>query len=473
MANVSLVKKIRFLTGSLLILIGITGSLSFVAAQRLGVSTTTLADHSLPRVERIGLVSAKLYRLRGDVWKHFGAPDLALKQKVQADLMAEHRQLTEVISAYGAAIQQPADQANFTRLKQLVDEYWAHSGTVLALSREAKPSQATALYMQRMDPPFKQLTAHLTEMQRWNGEHGNAVAAEARSTLNSMNRNSALVLAVSILVGVGLSVWMIRSLTRTLAESIDSLDSTADGLSAASSQVASTSLALAQSASIQAASIEEVSAASEEVNALSKQTADRARSADKIVAEKHIKYEEAFRKINQMVESVGAIHAQSEKVAKIIKVIDEIAFQTNILALNAAVEAARAGEFGQGFAVVADEVRSLSQRCAQAARDSGGLIEDSVALAANGTLHAKQVAEAVDQLYQRAFDIKKLISEMSQACREQTQGVESISRSLAILDRQTQNAAASAEEGSSAAQQLAAQSASMRNSIMGLHALTQ
>ena len=153
--------------------------------------------------------------------------------------------------------------------------------------------------------------------------------------------------------------------------------------------------------------------------------------------------------------------------------IDEIAFQTNILALNAAIEAARAGEAGQGFAVVADEVRSLSQRCAQAARDTAGLIEESMTKSNEGKVRVDTVVVSVKQLHERASEIMKLLDQIGFAGGEQVKGMDSVAKSLSSLDRQTQNAAAAAEEGSSSAQQLAAQADAMRASIGELESLAK
>ncbi len=156
------------------------------------------------------------------------------------------------------------------------------------------------------------------------------------------------------------------------------------------------------------------------------------------------------------------ITTSSGKISKIIKVIDEIAFQTNILALNAAVEAARAGEAGLGFAVVADEVRNLAQRCAQAAKDTADLIEDSVAKSNAGQAKVDQVAGAIRTVTEEAGKIKVLVDEISVGSQEQARGIEQIGSAITQMDQVTQRAAASAEEGASAAEELTAQSESLK-----------
>ena len=139
---------------------------------------------------------------------------------------------------------------------------------------------------------------------------------------------------------------------------------------------------------------------------------------------------------------MGDIKASSDKVAKIIKVIDEIAFQTNILALNAAVEAARAGEAGMGFAVVADEVRNLAQRCAQAAKDTAALIEESIVKSNDGKTKVDQVAVAIRAITEESAKVKTLVDEVSLGSQEQTRGIEQVAKALTQMEQVTQQSAA-------------------------------
>jgi methyl-accepting chemotaxis protein len=165
----------------------------------------------------------------------------------------------------------------------------------------------------------------------------------------------------------------------------------------------------------------------------------------------------------KMVVAMGDINSSSDKIGKIIKVIDEIAFQTNILALNAAVEAARAGEAGMGFAVVADEVRNLAQRSAQAAKDTAALIVESIANSNDGKARVDQVAIAVRAITEESDKVKMLVDEVNIGSQEQTRGFEQVSKAIVQMERVTQSTAASAEESASASQELTAQSASLQD----------
>jgi methyl-accepting chemotaxis protein/methyl-accepting chemotaxis protein-1 (serine sensor receptor) len=172
-----------------------------------------------------------------------------------------------------------------------------------------------------------------------------------------------------------------------------------------------------------------------------------------------------------MVTSMTAIKESSDKVARIIKTIDEIAFQTNILALNAAVEAARAGEAGMGFAVVADEVRGLAQRSAQAAHDTAKLIEESITNVNQGHTRVGEVSGAMDAIAESASFVRNLIDQVSVASRQQAQGVEQVAQAIAQMEKVTQTTAATAEESAAASEELSAQAETAKEIVRSLESL--
>ena len=173
----------------------------------------------------------------------------------------------------------------------------------------------------------------------------------------------------------------------------------------------------------------------------------------------------------EMTQAMAAIDTSSAEVAKIVKNIDEIAFQTNILALNAAVEAARAGEAGAGFAVVADEVRSLAQRSAAAAKETADKIEAAIASSRNGSQCSAKVGESLTQIAEKVSSTDALVAEIATAAREQAQGIEQINAAITQMDQVTQSNSASAEESASAAEELDAQAESLKDLVAKLRQL--
>jgi len=169
--------------------------------------------------------------------------------------------------------------------------------------------------------------------------------------------------------------------------------------------------------------------------------------------------------LDRMVEKMKEIDSSSNKIARIIKVIDEIAFQTNILALNAAVEAARAGEAGLGFAVVADEVRNLAQRCAQAARDTAELIEESIETSRDGNVRLDRMAGAVRTMTGNSNRVKGLVDEVNIGSQEQARGMEQIARAVLQMEQVTQKTAAGAEQSASAGTELDTHATGLRGLV--------
>jgi methyl-accepting chemotaxis protein len=172
-----------------------------------------------------------------------------------------------------------------------------------------------------------------------------------------------------------------------------------------------------------------------------------------------------------MTTAMQDIKTSSDDIAKIIKTIDEIAFQTNILALNAAVEAARAGEAGAGFAVVAEEVRALAQRAAQAARETAGKIEGAITKTTQGVQISSKVSLSLTEIVEKVRQVDELVAEVSTASHEQSQGVKQIATAVNQMDQVVQSNAAGAEESASASEELTAQSLTLQHIVEELHTL--
>jgi methyl-accepting chemotaxis protein/methyl-accepting chemotaxis protein-1 (serine sensor receptor) len=193
--------------------------------------------------------------------------------------------------------------------------------------------------------------------------------------------------------------------------------------------------------------------------------ADRSTSVAELMVDAQARVETSNAALHELVAAMAGIRESTGEVAKIIKAIDDIAFQTNILALTAAVEAARAGEAGMGFAVVADEVRSLAQRAADAASRTGVLIEASMTNAQAGDRKVAQVSAAIGAITDSVGQVKALVDEVSQASRQQTDGISQVSVALAQMEKVTQSTAATAEESAASSEELSAQ-AEQANAIV-------
>jgi methyl-accepting chemotaxis protein/methyl-accepting chemotaxis protein-1 (serine sensor receptor) len=279
---------------------------------------------------------------------------------------------------------------------------------------------------------------------------------EAAASYSYSRLFTGLVIALALIVGV-LGAWFARAINMSLRNVSRELADGAELVVDASSQMSDSVQSMSQGASEQAASLEETSASMEEMASMTRRNAEDSHQAATLMGEAARVVDSSNDILTGMVTSMTSIKDSSKRVSKIIKTIDEIAFQTNILALNAAVEAARAGEAGMGFAVVADEVRNLAQRSAQAAKDTAGLIEEAITSSSEGSEKVEQMAGAFRAITQRVTEVKSLVDNVSVASKQQALGIDQVSQSIRQMEKVTQTTAATAEESAAACEQLNAQ----------------
>lgn len=270
-----------------------------------------------------------------------------------------------------------------------------------------------------------------------------------------------ILLAASCSISTLIWYMMSRKLTGRLNQITNTLSESSAQLSSSSSQISSASQSLAEGATEQAAGLEEASSSLEEMSAMTRQNADNAAQASTLSSEARKAANHGSESMSQMESAINQIQKSSDETAKIIKVIDEIAFQTNLLALNAAVEAARAGEAGKGFAVVAEEVRNLAIRSAEAAKNTSALIEQSVANSQNGVEICGKVKSALNEIVSSISKTTDLVSEIAAASNEQAQGVDQINGAVSQMDKVVQQNAANAEQSASASHELTSQAQSI------------
>jgi methyl-accepting chemotaxis protein len=274
----------------------------------------------------------------------------------------------------------------------------------------------------------------------------------------------AVVAVVVLLFG-----WRLKNhISWTLLESASQLAEISGHSAFSAAQVSTASQKLAEGAGNQAASIQETRASLEEMSSLNRRNADAATKANEFARQTRATADKGAADMQAMTAAMESIQRSSDDIAKIIRTIDEIAFQTNILALNAAVEAARAGEAGMGFAVVADEVRNLAQRSAQAAKETAAKIEAAIVNTSRGAELSGKVAATLQEIVTCARDLDNVAAQVAGASQEQTQSASQIAAAVAQVDQVTQNNAASAEESAAAAQELSSQAMIMKQVVNDL-----
>jgi methyl-accepting chemotaxis protein len=254
----------------------------------------------------------------------------------------------------------------------------------------------------------------------------------------------------------------LRQMIQNLRLLVEQVHQAAERIASGSGQVSDSSQSLSQGASEQAASLEEITSSITEIGSQAQHNAENASQAAKMVQSFRRAAENGNTQMNEMVAAMEEIDASSQKIARIIKTIDDIAFQTNLLALNAAVEAARAGTHGKGFAVVAQEVRNLAGRSAKAAKETETLIAESTNRVQTGAETVHKTAEALNEIVGGVTRVSDLVGEISAASNEQARGVALIDQGLDQVSRVTHQNTANAEETASAAEELSSQARELR-----------
>jgi len=453
---------------TVLVMVGVLTITSFFVLRQAKAAAHFLTVDAMPGLEAMSQIDGTVSEIHILVLNNLVAKSAEEHKKYREAIGAKRAAVLKLMEDYDKSITTSVDRELFDKLKVARDEYVAIRGQLLDLIDAGKMDEALKLKAASFDPAFEKYM-HLVDQEfTLNLDNGNR---ETAVTVKTITQASGLILGISLavmVVGCLIATFITMGLNKMLRHLALSLADSSAQVASAAAQVSSSSQSLAEGASEQAASLEETSSSLEEMASMTQRNAENTAKANDFARETRGAADKGAGDMSAMDAAMHNIKTSSDDIAKIIKTIDEIAFQTNILALNAAVEAARAGEAGMGFAVVADEVRSLAQRSATAAKETASKIEGAINSVAQGVQISSKVAEALGHIVLKARQVDELVAEVASASREQTQGITQINTAVGQMDKVTQSNAANAEESAAAAEELNAQAEVMKQAVSEL-----
>ncbi len=273
---------------------------------------------------------------------------------------------------------------------------------------------------------------------------------------------------LSILLGVGISVRVALEVSRKFHSIVGSLDESADQVSKVSTKVSTASSQLATGAADSASNLTQAGAALSQMSEVTRTNAESATGARRLMDQSKSTMIKSNHAMENTLGAMKSINESAEKVSRIVKAIEEIAFQTNILSLNASVEAARAGEHGKGFAVVAEEVRSLAQRTAQAAKETTQLIEENARQAKSGMEVTREAGESLNEMIEEAHRVAETLDRIESSSHDQSKGIQEIAATVSQMQAVTENNNVNAKETARASEDMALHAATLRSVVKQL-----
>jgi methyl-accepting chemotaxis protein/methyl-accepting chemotaxis protein-1 (serine sensor receptor) len=436
--------------GVLLVLTVLEGSVALWSSARVAADIREVTQRSA-ELQRTIAIYTSLFKIESSVRNMLWAGldnDRALYDASKKASLDEFTTASQGVDALSGTLKSKAD------LRQKLDEWKTLHAQIVELGDSGRVAEALETLSKKATPLFRSAedsARSIADLMFKATDDATQSLAQSRS-----GTITAVVITIALFVGL-LVVWLVRSINFSLRGMSRELGEGGQLVVEASAQMSASAQSMSQGAAEQAASLEETSASMEEIAAMTRTNADNSQQAAALMGEAARVLDQSNRSLADMVGAMTSIKESSNRVSKIIKTIDEIAFQTNILALNAAVEAARAGEAGMGFAVVADEVRSLAQRSAQAARDTTALIEGAIASSSEGSQRVAQAADSFAAITERVTEVKRLVDSVSVASGQQAHGIEQVLQGIRQMEKVTQTTAATAEESAAASEQLNAQ----------------
>ena len=412
-------------------------------------------------IQNIGNEVREIYLL---TLKHRLTEDPDHASAILASIRSHLEQLNTLTESCEKIMTEPHDRQLLEAIKEARAPYASASVNVL-MSDRADLKGTMSIVEQQLGPAYEKYISAIDAAAVGQKSHTDESGEKILGAVSHGRLGIFIGLSVAVVTALCVSCFIVVGVRRTLRRIVNGFQESSSQVINVVGGLTASSRALAEDTSRQASSLEETAASLEEMASMTRSNSDNAGKASELAKLARVAAEKGTVDMQTMSAAMSDTKAASDEVAKILKTIDEIAFQTNILALNAAVEAARAGEAGMGFAVVADEVRNLALRSAKAAKETADRIEGAIHKTAQSVEISTKVGAAFNEIVSNVRQVDELTAQVSVASKEQKQGIDELNRAVSEIEKVTQMNAASAEASAAAAQKLNSQADTMGQSL--------
>lgn len=470
MKNLNIVSKLIYAFAFMGVVLLIGGFSGFTGISLMSGKLKLFSEAYLPDTYNLGLLRECQQEI-GAIEQALLASEGADAEEMSKRLASVWTQADEAWKIYGADLTDSTNDTARKDLKMAWDVWTRNHNDLIGMIREGKRTEATALSAGQAKDTFSKVEIMLKELSNRNMQTSEAEKKSANSKAFLFMALAAGGTMGGIAVALCLGFYLIRSIAGNINQIVLNLQQAADQFAAASGQIATSSQQLAQVTSEQAAAVEEMMSVVVELSSVNEEHnkgIQRVKvSTDKAEALRL----ETMALVKELVEAMNDINKSSAETSSIVRKIENIAFQTNLLALNASVEAARAGEAGSGFAVVADEVRNLAIRSSETARRTNASIDQTVVTVQAGSEHVSNCSANFNEYEELAYSFIDLMSQSLDNSCKKAKAFAVIDKSINEINTVVQLNASCAEETAAAAEEMSAQSESIRHHIHTLSAL--
>jgi methyl-accepting chemotaxis protein len=499
----------KLIVGFILVAIiaGIVGAVGIINLQTTTKEYNELYEEYGIPIADIARASIEFQQIRVGTRNIVLAETTQERETIAAQLEGYHKNIEDYLLIFNDSLQTDVGRQSSQRLETALNDYYVLEDKIVESAMKGNMEDAkNILFADSSAEVVKAVLAEIDILFNLKSDTGKALAITYSEESNRTILTVTLIVVAAVVIAILLGFLLSRMISKPVVHMVGVAEKVADGyldveinsnskdeigllagafqkmtdnlndvmfhISMASEQVSSgatqlsdSSMELASGATQQASAIEELSASIEEISSQTKLNAENAKNANSITSAAKVSAVEGNQRMLEMLKAMEEINDASANISRIIKVIDDIAFQTNILALNAAVEAARAGQHGKGFAVVAEEVRNLAARSANAAKETTAMIEGSVKKVEGGTKIAQETADALEKIVRGITEVAELIGHINVASNEQALGIEQINQGIMQVSTVVQTNSATSEESAAASEELASQAVLLEEQV--------